>query len=138
MLNCVHWYISSKNQFCVAGGPLFFGKAGAVKRCGNLITYHNAMAKVSWYHDGHCMMILKHYLIFMMLSCYHESNVVISWRCHFFVFSWQHGGVWHEKMMRLSDVMAILREVIMMKWWCYHDDMLKLSWWHDTFVMMAW
>jgi hypothetical protein len=39
--------LAVNNQFCVATGPLFFGKAGAVKRCGNLITYCNAMAKVS-------------------------------------------------------------------------------------------
>jgi hypothetical protein len=90
--------------------------------------YHDTM------HDGDChlaMMILKRYLIFLMLSCWHDSNEVLSWHCHFFVFSRQHGGVWHEKMMRLFDVMVILWEVIMMKWWCYHDDMLKLSWWHE-------
>jgi hypothetical protein len=102
ILNCVHWYISSK---------------------------HVATFILIWF-----------YLIFMTLSCCHDSNVVLSWRCHFFVciVYRQHGRVWNDKMMTLCDVVVILWEVIMMKWWYYQDAMLKLSWWHDNFVMMAW
>jgi hypothetical protein len=115
------------NQFCVAGGALFFGEDRVVKRCINLITYHNAMAKVSWYHNGHChltMMILKLYSIFMMLSCWHDSNV-------------------HSIVMTLSFFRIFVTTWWRLAWkneevvWChgdsvgsYHDEMMVLSWWH--------